>query len=276
MLAHVTSPLAVLAAAALHAAPAAQAQCVYEMGVVVVPASVLGAAGDYILDTGAARTLMHETRAQGSGFADTSLAGEVRLGGLALAGRPVQVADLDARTAHFPTPVAGVIGADVLSAYVLDVDFAPCRVRLWRRGTAPPFPAEVRLPMSLRGGAPVIRAAVSDGPSARAGDFVVATGADRGAAISDAAASAAGIDRPEDAYAYGARRPRLRALSLGGRLQENPTSALVKAAELPDGALGVLGAPALSGWRLRLDFPRGRLELAPTKKAPDMPGPSKD
>jgi len=42
-----------------------------------------------------------------------------------MSGRPVEVADLDLRTGAAPTPIVGVIGADVLRPYVLDVSFAP-------------------------------------------------------------------------------------------------------------------------------------------------------
>ena len=48
-------------------------------------------------------------------------------------------ADIDVRTGLLPTPIAGVIGADVLRAYVLDVRYVPCRVALSRAGHAPRF-----------------------------------------------------------------------------------------------------------------------------------------
>ena len=35
-----------------------------------------------------------------------------------------------------PTPIAGIIGADVLAAYVLDIRYAPCRVALLKAGSA--------------------------------------------------------------------------------------------------------------------------------------------
>ncbi|MFZ3006904.1 MAG: hypothetical protein WA047_12045, partial [Phenylobacterium sp.] len=147
----------------LAPAPAQAAACWFEHGVVVVPASVAGVAGDYILDTGSPTTLLHETRAQMESL-PPSFRGAVRVDGLRLPDRPVMVADLDARTYAFPTPIAGVIGADVLSAYVVDVSFAPCRVRIWPPGRAPGFPADTRLAMPLRAGRPVVTAAVADGP----------------------------------------------------------------------------------------------------------------
>jgi hypothetical protein len=115
------------AAVLIGAGPACagESPCWFEEGAVVVPAVVAGAAGDYILDTGTARTQLHETRAQAEGFAASELTGDVRLAGLTLKRRPVQVQDLDARTYAFPTPIAGVIGADVLSGFVVDVSYQP-------------------------------------------------------------------------------------------------------------------------------------------------------
>ena len=115
----------------LLAAPAAragEAACWLDNGVVVIAAEVGGVAGDYILDTGAPHTLLAETQAQGAGFVETELRVPVRLAGLTLPDRPVAVLDLDPRSHAFPTPIAGVIGADILADHVLDIRFAPCRV----------------------------------------------------------------------------------------------------------------------------------------------------
>ncbi|MET0274155.1 MAG: aspartyl protease family protein, partial [Phenylobacterium sp.] len=125
-----TLAFAALLACAASAARAGEAACWFENGVVVVPAEVMGVAGDYILDTGQAQTQLAETQAQSAGFEATAPTGEVRLAGQRLEGRPVAVADLDVRAGLFPTPIAGVIGADVLRGVGVDVTFAPCRVRL--------------------------------------------------------------------------------------------------------------------------------------------------
>ena len=253
------SPLKlVLALAALWLAPApAQATaCWFEQGVVVVPASVAGIAGDYILDTGSATTQLHETRAQMEGL-PTAFRGEVRVGGVRLPDRPVVVVDLDTRTYSFPTPVAGVIGADVLSAYVVDVTFTPCRVEIWPVGKAPRVRAVKILPMRLVGGLPVVTAAVADGPRTAVGGFVMSTGLDSDARLDKALAGVPGA-KAGDVAPYGPRRARLRALSLAGELFENLPSGLQPHIE---GAVGAVGPPVLSRWRLRFDFPRGRLIL---------------
>ena len=92
----VTPRTLALAAVLVSAAPAAragEAACWFENGVVVVPAQVMGVSGDFILDTGQARTQLAETQAQTAGFEATALTGEVRLAGQRLQRRAVAVAD---------------------------------------------------------------------------------------------------------------------------------------------------------------------------------------
>ena len=259
-----------LLAAATLAPPAAWAgasRCWFEAGVLVVPAEVAGVAGDYVLDTGAPHTLLADTQAQAAGYAETALTSEVRLAGLTLRERPVSVSVLDARLRLLPTPVAGVIGADLLAPYVLDVRFAPCRVALWRPGGAPRFPHGARMGLSWREGRPVAAAAVADGRRAFSGDFVPATGSDTPVRLRDDLADAPGAAKRDGLYPYGALRPRLRALSFAGELFENAPSGLLPRAGF-DGA-GEIGAPVLAAWRLRFDFPAGWLTAAKEKGPPD-------
>lgn len=263
-----TRPLPILAALiALAATPAEAAKapvggtaCWFENGVVVVGAEVMGVPGDYVLDTATPHTQLADSQAQTAGFAETALVGEVRLAGVVARDRPVAVASLDLRTGALPTPIAGVIGADVLRAYVLDVTFAPCRVTLSPAGRAPPFRATNALPMRWVADRPVVAAAAADGPRALAGDFTPATGGDTAVRLSDAIARAPGAAKPKELYPYGILRPRLRAFSFAGALFEDLPSGLIKAED--PGLSGEIGAPLLSRWRLRFDFPAGRLLLA--------------
>lgn len=246
-------------AACATGAAAGEIACVYEQGVLVAPASVAGIAGDYIIDTGAAATLLHETRAQGNGFAEVDVLGEVQLAGLRVPAQRARVQDLDARTFPFPTPIAGVIGTDLLSAYVVDVSFAPCRLRISPAAEAPPFRSTTTLPLA---GLP---AAISDGPTSLRGQFVAATGLDRPIRLSGRIASVPG-SKPEDLGPYGGAKPRLRALSFQGHLFESLPSGLLDA----DGGLeGAIGAPVLSAWRLRFDFAAGQLLLQNEEGPPD-------
>lgn len=248
-------------------ASAGEARCWFEGGVVVVPAEVLGIAGDFVLDTGEPHTLLAETQAQAAGFAQTELAGPVRVAGLELADRPVSVVSLDARLRNLPTPVAGVLGADLLAGKVLDVSFAPCRVAIHEPRRAPPFRADAALPIVWRSGRPAVEAGVSDGRRAFVSDFVVSTGSDTPVRLRDDRADAPGAADRAALYPFGSTRPRLRALSFAGALFEQPTSGLVAKAELD--AAGEIGAPVLAAYRLRFDFARGRLKLAQRKGPPD-------
>jgi hypothetical protein len=257
--------LALSALLALAATPAlaGEAACWFEGGVVVVSAEVMGVPGDYILDTATPHTQLADSQAQTAGFAETALVGEVRLAGVVATGRPVAVEVLDLRTGALPTPIAGVIGADVLKAYVVDVSFAPCRVTLSPAGHAPHFGAARSLPMGWVADRPVVAAAVADGPRTFSGAFTPATGADTALRLSDAVASVARAAKPKELYPYGVYRPRLRALSFAGLLTENLPAGLIKA---EDPALaGQIGAPILQHWRLRFDFPAGRLLLGPPR-----------
>lgn len=240
-------------------------RCWVDQGVVVVPAVVAGAAGDYILDTGTPTTQLHETRAQSEGFAAISLTAEVRLAGLRLPARPIAVVDLDARTHDFPTPIAGIIGADLLAGLVLDVSFAPCRIGLWPKGHAPRLAHARSLPLTIAGGRPVVAAGVADGTRAELGLFVPSTGLDAAVRLNADRGVVRHGGKAETLLPYGPARARLRALSFAGELWENLPAGLVAPTDLPPGALGEIGPPVLAGWRLRFDLDAGRLWLAPTR-----------
>jgi hypothetical protein len=260
----VSRPFLILSALLALTAPparAGEAACWFDNGVVVVAAQVMGVTGDFILDTATPHTQLAETQAQTAGFEETALTGDVRLAGLRITRRPVEVADIDLRTGALPTPIAGVIGADVLRPYVLDVTFAPCRVALNRARRAPRFPAHRSLPMTWVAGRPVVAATASDGVRSLTAKFTPGIGADRAVRLSDVAASAPGANKLLEVYPYGVLQPRLESLTFAGQVALTLPSGLVHA-EAPNLA-GQIGAPFLSRYRLRFDFTAGRLELAP-------------
>lgn len=243
------------------AARAGEAPCWFERGVVVVTAEVAGVVGDYILDTGAPQTVLAETQAQTFGYEATELTGDVALAGVRTAALPLVVQDIDVRTGLLPTPIAGIIGADALKPYVLDLRLGPCRVALNLPGRAPAFPRGPVLPLAWIAGVPTTGAAASDGPKALTGAFALATGSDTAVRLADAYAAAPGAAKPQELYPYGVLRPELRALSFASRIAESVPAGLIKS---PDPEIvGEIGAPLLSDWRLRFDFPADRLRLAP-------------
>jgi hypothetical protein len=255
--------LAGLLVLAASPATAGETACWFENGVVVVPAQVLGVTGDFILDTATAHTQLAETQAQTAGFDETALTGDLRLAGVSLTGATVAVADLDMRTGALPTPVAGVIGADVLRPYVVDISFAPCRVRLSLPRRAPGFRASTRMKLTWVADRPTVTAQVSDGARILTGGFSPGVGVDRAVRISDAAAQAPGADKPRELYPFGILEPRVQALKFAGDVAWNLPGGLL-AAEDP-GLAGEIGGPYLQRYRLRFDFPAGRLLIAPAR-----------
>ncbi|HEY8616670.1 hypothetical protein [Phenylobacterium sp.] len=253
-------PALLLSAAAALPARAGEAACWYENGVVVVTAEVAGFVGDFILDTGQARTQLAETQALEMGYVEPEVLGRVTLAGSSLPALPIAVADLDVRTGLFPTPIAGVIGADALRGQVVDVSFAPCRVRLSAPGRAPRFQGRT-LPLAWAEGRPVVMAGAADGRIALRGPFVPSTGLDAPVRLSSDFAAVPGAAKPDELLPYGVLRPRLALLSFGDALTAAVPAGLTPPA--PDAIAGVVGAPVLDRWRLRFDFPAGELRLAP-------------
>lgn len=247
-------------AVAPAAACAAEIACVFERGVVIVPAEVMGVAGDYIFDTGTAQTQLAETQAEAAGFSATALTGEVRVAGVVRAAQPVAVVDLDARTVFLTTPIAGVIGVDVVRDQVVDVSFSPCRVWIGPAAMARPFTPAAEAPMGWAGGLPVVLASVTDGASTWPSDFTPATGLELSLRLDDRFAAAPGAAKPQELYPGGVWRARLQALSFAGDLYPEVDTGLVKGPA--DGPAGLIGGPVLAHYRLRFDFPAGRLLLA--------------
>lgn len=254
-------PLALGLTFGLLLAPAARAgesACWFENGAVVVPAEIGGVAGDWLLDPSAPHTLLHETRARMEGLPEVFVA-TAHVAGTPLTGVQVTVADLDGRAPGFPTPIAGVLGADVLGRFTVDLDFNPCRVRLsdgpWRW---PGRGARV-LRLTLAGGVPTVVAAVSDDRRARSGLFAVDFSSR--VAVRLTSARFHPLNEPAAKAPRGVAPGRLRALSLDGDLYEEQTAAL--APDIDPALAGALGTDLWSRWRVRLDIRRGRLLLSP-------------
>lgn len=239
-------------------ARAGDAVCWFENGAVVASAEIGGVAGDWLLDPSSPRTELHETRAEMEGLPPTFSAGG-HLAGEPLATVAVTVANLDGRAPGFPTPITGVIGADVLSRYVVDIDFSPCRLRLSLRGAPTPGRGSRILEVHTIAGVPTVAAAVSDDRRARQGAFVVDFSSR--AAVRLAAARFSRPSPKAERAPRGVAPARLRALSFAGMLFEEATAAL--APDLDPALAGALGTDLWSRWRVRLDIAHGRLVLSP-------------
>jgi hypothetical protein len=240
-----TAAFLALASQAPSQAWAGEIPCSFEGGVLVAPAKVAGIAGDYIIDTGQAASVLHYDRATGAGLAEPGVRATTLLAGLESPPVEVAIVSLDARTGGLPTPVAGVIGVDVLSHFRMELRLAPCRLKL-RRGR--PATAQV----------PLVEATVSDGRTARRGWFVVATGQAPALQVSEAEVEPS---QPPAENAPAVRR--IDMLSVGGELFTRLEANVVPVESLDPRALGVIGAAALKTFRLTFDFARARLTLTP-------------
>jgi hypothetical protein len=244
-------------AATLLAAPGARAgtaACWIDNGAVVVPAAFGHIAGDFILDLSSPVSLLHYDVATGDGIDGDAATGVLRVAGERIA-TTLKVASIDARAVGMPTTLNGVIGADVLARYVVDLQFAPCRLTLRRR--AAPMRAGAVLPVTLVGGVPTVVASVSDGHAVATGPFAIDTDA-LGLRFS---AAAAHLSRASAAAASRRAPPaRLAALSLADRVFEATPAGIDDAA--PAGVLGEIGTAVWSRFgELRLDLRRRRLWL---------------
>ncbi|MBU1375523.1 MAG: hypothetical protein KKE02_00740 [Alphaproteobacteria bacterium] len=254
-------PFGVLALLAAGPASAGEIACRFERGALVAPGVMAGIAGDYIIDTGAAQSALHETKAQAEGIADTDLTGDVRLAGQTVKALPLKVADLDIRTWNLPTPVAGVIGADALKGFVVDVTYAPCRLRLSSAGETPRFAGRT-LALGWDLGRPTAEAAVSDDAHQIAGRFVIATGANVPVRLADDLAQTPGATDAKELYPQGVWLARLPQVDFAGATGRDVATGLMK----PEGdVVGVLGASVLAHFRLRFDFPGARLIVDPVR-----------
>ena len=237
------------------AARAGETACWFENGAVVAPAVIGTMAGDYVIDLSAPRTLLHDTKAQMEGILAPELSLSVEVAGLKAPAVSVKVADLDARGAGFVTPIAGVIGMDVLSGHAIEIDFRHCRLRIARPWRAR---RQAVLPVTLVQGLPTIVAAVSDGPTALRGAFAIDTASRAMARLSTREAKASG---KLDLSARHRAPARLRALSIGGVLAQNVPASL--ADDLPEGVTGSLGVGLWARHRLHLDAGATTLSVAP-------------
>jgi len=226
---------------------AGETACWFENGAIVAPAAVADMTGDFVIDLSAPQSLLHDTKAQMSGYAEKDLTLPVRVAGERVEAVAMAVRDLDYRNVGFVAPIAGVIGADVLDRYVVIIDFSPCRLRLEPRVLgAEPRPGAMTV--TVVGGIPTVQATASDGFSSLSGAFALDT-------ASNGAVRARGApDGPRQAPAGV-----LAGLTLNGRLYQR--SPAVQAGDLPPGVAGAVGVSVLSAYQLRLDTASGQLWL---------------
>lgn len=242
-----------IVALAPAAAFAGQTRCWIDKGALVASAAFGDIAGDFLIDLSSPVSQLHNTRAELAGLEAPVIRRDLTIAGKRVAGVDMAVADLDARTRAFDTSISGVIGADVLGRYTVDIETSPCRIRLSSVQTRR-FRGGVRLSVKLVDGRPLVGAKISDGVRVRTGLFAIDTGR-WATGVADAR-----LSRTPDADPDQPPVPtRLRALELGGKLFEQAPAFIDSGGDgEPTGSIGMA---VWSSWHLRLDMQYGWLDL---------------
>ncbi len=235
------------------AAVAGQARCWVDKGALVAPAAFGEIAGDFLIDLSAPVSQLHNTRAELAGLEAPVVRRDLTIAGRRIAAVDMAVVDLDARTKAFDTSINGVIGADVLDRFTVDIETSPCRIRL-STARARRFRGGVRLPVTLLDGRPLVGATISDGVRVENGLFAIDTGRWATGVVNALWSRTPTVDLRQPPASI-----RLRALELGGHLFEQAPASIDTAG---DGrAAGSIGMAVWSSWRLRLDMQDGWLDL---------------
>lgn len=256
-------------------------------GFLIVPASVGGVPVSLLLDTGAEtglvtpaaarllgfpadrgrQTLVEGTGGSGGVIPHAMLAG-LAIGGLALPALSVPVAPLPAVPRIVP-PVVGLLGADVLSGFDVELDVPRGRLALHRvpDDCAAPAPWPHDIVTLRRSGDRLIAPAILDGRrldallDTGALSVVLDTGAAAGIGVSAAALArdpggiSGGVDMREVAFHW----HRFASLAVGGVVVRNPVITVMPVSEQTP---LLLGASWFAGRHVWLSYAAGRMFVA--------------
>jgi predicted aspartyl protease len=259
-------------------------------GLLLVDATVADKPVTLVVDTGAERTTLTEAAVARLGLPhDGHASRSVGIGGIT-ASFDVQIPGLGLGTTRFPldrlavgrfhidlagAAVAGLLGADILLAFELDLDIPARRMTIYRLrrcdDAAPPWPAVEISGVTARRDRMLVPILL-DGIFGKA---VLDTGAQT-SAISEELAARAGVtkamlaDDPRIMVHGAAPNPvpvpihRFHSLFIGGEQVADPRIDVVPSAGLGD---GLIGADFIRGRRLWLAFPSRRLFIATVSSA---------
>ncbi|HSU17451.1 MAG TPA: aspartyl protease family protein [Longimicrobium sp.] len=275
---------------------------------VMLDASVNGVRGWLLLDTGSSvssldaawapsaahvRVLPGRAQVQGSGTFGISLgqADSIAVGPVRMRDVTVALVPLEAVSRSRGTDIRGTLGYDFISRYVVEIDYAARRLRLYDPdgyeyrgpGVEVPVSLALRIPMvqariTPAGGAPVSARLLLD-----LGSSVLAVRLTAPFVAAHGLLSAAGYEAPIGTGVGGTvvgRITRLGALEIGGLRVAAPTAGLAERAEGFFGSTmadGTVGAPVFRRTTMVLDYARSRVifEAGPAFAEPydtDMSG----
>lgn len=276
-------PALAIAGCARAAVPG-QAQAELRGGLLYVRAQAGATQGLFLVDTGAPVTLFDKGFATAAGVDTGSREVLQGVGGVRAAARAeraelvltggaratveASVTDLAPLAAQMGLPLAGILGGDFLSGFVVTLDYGRATIGLSAPAGAPPAAAT---PLRI-GRTPYVRAVAVYGATRAPGEFQIDTGANTAVVFwrpfaarafpgagagSGAVMGVAGVSQ--------ARIGRLTALEIAG--QRLPALEANFADEVrPDDAgrdhAGVIGGPAFAGRRVTIDYPGQRFWFA--------------
>lgn len=256
--------------------------------------TVNGRSATAVLDTGVNFTLASKDFAAALGLRPTALAQAtaiggalpiawasietIGVGGLSRTGGRIGVTDLAALATGTPKPVEMVVGADLLAAHALDIDFDNRRFRLLPSGRLPFRGTAVPLGIAAASGTFVVTATVG---AASLRPLLLDTGDGSALTVSQEAWKTTRL--PDigmtSAFAVGLAGPIetdlvvLPAVRLGDLTARNVEVRVEQAAgySAQTGTAGRIGTGLLGRYRVLLDPAARRMVLAPAKGADAMP-----
>jgi len=267
-------------------------------GLLLAEAAIAGKPVTLLVDTGAERTtlteaaaarlgLPHDTHASRSaGIGGVTASFDVQIPGLVLGGTRFPLERLGVGRFHINvagTELDGLLGADILLAFELDVDTPGHRITIYRlrrcEDAVPPWPAAEVAGITARRDrmlVPIVLNGIS-------GKAVLDTGA-QASAVSEDLAARAGVTKamlaedPRIMVHGAAPNPlpvpvhRFDSLFIGAQRISEPRIDVVPSAGLGD---GLIGADFIRGRRLWLAFPTRRLFIATAPSATNSATPGR-
>jgi hypothetical protein len=274
-----------LVAALFAGAASAQSEPVsarFKDGLIFVDAEVNGVRGPFLLDTGAAASVL-DPRFAGAAFVRLGRRRQIEGRGGDLGARQAEavtltlvdgpaeriaplVADLSQAAHAMDVPLAGILGEDFLQGFVLTLDYRDQTVSLARAAADPPDATPIRF-----GQTPYVEARAILGGRVAEGEFEIDTGSNTAVEFWRPFARAGfgeGLgDRDVGLGVAGEsviERGRIDALEVAGRRILSPQVNFADETRADDAGPrygGVIGGPAWSGLVLVLDLPRRAMWL---------------
>jgi len=275
--------------------PIADLPMIESHGQVFVTGTVGNASGLHLaLDTGAARAVLDtriagkigvEARGRGQasgagGVVDTAVAHDVvvSLPGVPLGPLDLDVVPLEPISNQQGIPIALILGYELFSRYVVELDYEHCRLRLYDPTTYRTPPDAFSLPIDIVYNHPYVRASVrSRGGKTVSGRFVIDLGSAQSVILTPRAVQQSEMlkDTPTRRGKGGGiggefdvHTGRMRSLSVGPFTVHDPLAILPLGGVLADAedAVGNLGGGFLRRFRVVFDYSRRRMLLTPNSR----------